>query len=106
MIEVDKTNFDSEIREFAGTMLVDYWGDGCVPCEALKPHIHGFEEVYGDKIKFASVKLQGARRDCIKEGVAGLPVIAIYQGGKMVDSKVKEEATPESVEEMIKKYYK
>jgi len=36
--------------------------------------------------------------------VLGLPVIAIYKDGEMIDSRVKDDATPESCEEMIKKY--
>ena len=34
----------------------------------------------------------------------GLPVIAIYENGEMIDSCVKEDATAENVEAMIKKY--
>ncbi|MDO4841866.1 MAG: hypothetical protein Q3982_04230 [Phoenicibacter congonensis] len=39
------------------------------------------------------------------QGILGLPVIAIYKDGEKVDEVVKEDATKESVEEMIKKYY-
>ena len=35
----------------------------------------------------------------------GLPVIAIYKNGEKVDELVKDDATKEAVEEMIKKYY-
>jgi thioredoxin 1 len=43
-----------------------------------------------------------ARRLAISQKILGLPVIAIYENGVIIDSKVKEEATPEAVEEMIK----
>ena len=35
----------------------------------------------------------------------GLPVIAVYKDGEKVDELVKDDATKEAVEEMIKKYY-
>ena len=102
MLDVTKDNFAAEVLEAPGKILVDYYGDGCVPCAALMPHIHGFEEVYGDKIKFCALNTTKARRLAISQKILGLPVIAIYENGVIIDSKVKEEATPEAVEEMIK----
>ena len=104
MLELDKNTFEAEVLQAEGTILVDYYGDGCVPCAALMPHVHGFAEVYGDKIKFCALNTTKARRLAISQKILGLPVIAIYRNGERIDSRVKEEATPESVEEMIKKY--
>ena len=87
-----------------GKVLVDFYGDGCVPCAALMPHVHAFAETYGDKIKFCALNTTKARRLAIGQKILGLPVIAIYENGAMIDSCVKEDATPENVEAMIKKY--
>ena len=104
MLELTKDTFEAEVLQATGKVFVDYYGDGCVPCAALMPHVHGFAEVYGDKIKFCALNTTKARRLAISQKILGLPVIAIYKNGEMIDSRVKEEATPESVEEMIKKY--
>ena len=45
-----------------------------------------------------------ARRLAISQKILGLPVIAVYENGEMIDSCVKDDATPENVEAMIKKY--
>ena len=104
MLEVDKVTFEAEVLQAEGKVLVDFYGDGCVPCAALMPHIHKFAETYGDKIKFCGLNTTKARRLAISQKVLGLPVIAIYEGGVMIDSCVKDDATPENVEAMIKKY--
>lgn len=104
MIDLDKTTFEAEVLQAEGTVLVDFFGDGCVPCAALMPHIHAFAETYGDKLKFTALNTTKARRLAISQKVMGLPVIAIYQNGAMVESLVKDDATPENVEAMIKKY--
>ena len=104
MLELTKDTFGPEVLEAEGTILVDFYGDGCVPCEALKPHVHALEETYGDKIKFCALNTTKARRVAIGQKVLGLPVMAIYKGGEKVEELVKEECTPESIEEMIKKY--
>jgi len=102
MLELDKKTFEPEVLQGEGKILVDFYGDGCVPCQALMPHVHGFADVYGDKIKFCALNTSKARRVAIGQGIAGLPVVAIYENGEKLCEVVKEEATPEAVEEMIK----
>ena len=104
MIELDKTTFEAEVLKAEGKVLVDFYGDGCVPCAALMPHVHAFAETYGDKLKFTALNTTKARRLAIAQKVMGLPVIAIYEGGAMIDSLVKDDATPENVEAMIKRH--
>ena len=104
MLELDKTTFEAEVLQAEGKVLVDFYGDGCVPCAALMPHVHAFAETYGDKLKFTALNTTKARRLAIAQKVMGLPVIAIYEGGAMIESLVKDDATPENVEAMIKRH--
>lgn len=104
MLELDKNTFEAEVLQAEGKILVDFYGNGCVSCEALMPHVHDFEKTYGEKLKFCAINTSKARRLAISQKVLGLPVIAIYEKGEMVDSCVKEDATPENVEAMIKKH--
>ena len=104
MLELDKNTFETEVLQGEGKILVDFYGDGCVPCAALMPHVHAFAETYGDEIKFCALNTTKARRLAISQKILGLPVIAIYENGAMIDSCVKEDATAENVEAMIKKY--
>lgn len=105
MLEVNKTNFEEEVLKAEGYVLVDFFGDGCVPCQALMPHVHEMSRTYGDKIKFASLNTTKARRLAIGQKVMGLPAIAVYKDGEKVEELVKDEATKEAVEEMVRKYY-
>ena len=104
MLDLDKTNFQAEVLEAEGYVFVDFYGDGCVPCQALMPKVHEFAETYGDKMNFTSLNTTKARRLAISQKILGLPVMAIYKGGEKIDEVVKEEATPESIEAMIQKY--
>ena len=104
MLELDKDTFESEVLKASGKVVVDFYGDGCVPCAALMPHVHGFAEKYGGTLKFCALNTTKARRLAISQKVLGLPVIAVYENGAMIDSCVKDDATVEKVEAMIKKY--
>ena len=72
-------------------------------CALCGPHAP-YTCVCRDKIKFCALNTTKARRLAISQKVLGLPVIAIYENGQMIDSCVKDDATPENVEAMIKKY--
>ena len=104
MLEVDKTTFEAEVLQAPGKVVVDFYGDGCVPCAALMPHVHEFAEKCGATLKFCALNTTKARRLAISQKILGLPVIAVYENGEMIDSCVKDDATPENVEAMIKKY--
>jgi thioredoxin 1 len=104
MLEVTKQTFEGEVLKAEGTVFVDFYGDGCVPCQALMPTVHEYADQYGDKIKFCALNTTKARRLAIGQKVLGLPVMAIYQNGQKVDECVKDDATRQNIEAMIKKY--
>ena len=104
MLELAKDTFEQEVLQADGVVFVDFYGDGCVPCQALMPFVHEMAEKYGDQLKFCALNTTKARRLAISQKVLGLPVMAIYQNGQKVEEVVKDDATPENIENMIKKY--
>ena len=61
MIDVDKTTFEEESIKSRRLCIVDFYGDGCVPCQALMPKVHEFADTYGNKLKFTSLNTTKAR---------------------------------------------
>lgn len=104
MVELTKETFEQEVLKAEGPVLVDFYGDGCVPCQALMPHVHAMEDTYGKSVKFTALNTTKARRLAIGQKILGLPVIAIYKNGEKVEECVKDDATVENIEAMIKKY--
>lgn len=104
MLEVSKETFEVEVLKAEGNVFVDFYGDGCVPCAALMPFVHEMAEKYGSSLKFCALNTTKARRLAISQKVLGLPVMAIYRSGEKIEELVKEDATPENIENMIKKY--
>ena len=105
MLEVDKNTFGPEVLEVAGPVFVDFYGDGCVPCQALMPHVHGLADKYHDsKLKFCAFNTTKARRVAISQGIMGLPVMAVYKDGAKVEELVKDACTPEAITAMVEKY--
>lgn len=104
MLELSKENFEEEVLQASGAVFVDYCSDGCVPCQALLPSVHGLAEKYGQQLKFTTLNITRARRLAIGQGIMGVPVMAIYKDGAKVEELVKDDCTPESIEALIQKY--
>ncbi len=107
MIELNKENFDAEVANFSEKpVFVDFWGDKCEICKELMPGVHGLEEKYGDKIKFASLNIASARRLAISQRVLGLPTMIIYKNGEKLNTITPDKiSTLDDVENFIKSVY-
>ena len=70
MLDLTKENFEEEVLKAEGYVFVDFYGDGCVPCQALMPKVHEFADTYGDKMKFTSLNTTKARRRAIAQKLA------------------------------------
>ena len=82
MLELNLDNFDQEVVEADGKVLVDWWGESCTDCIALMPTVEKMAEKYGDD----------------------LPVISIYENGEKVDELTKEEMDEAAIEAFVKKH--
>jgi len=102
MLQVDKDTFQAEVLDAQGLVLVDFFGDGCVPCEALMPDIEALSEQYGKDVKFVKLNTSGARRLAIAQKVLGLPTVILYKDGQKLSEVTKEEAVKANIEAMIK----
>lgn len=107
MLDVDKDNFEAEVLQASGSVLVDFWGEKCEPCKALMPDVHRLAEQYGDKIKMCKLNTNENRRLAISQKVLGLPTFIVYQNGEKVkEISGAENCSPDSIEALIKEFIK
>ena len=104
MIAVNKENFEQEVLQADGVVMVDWWGPKCEHCLELMPSVEQLAEKYQDRIKFCSVDTSGNRRLAISQKVLGLPAILFYKGGIKVDDLSGQDIQPEDIEDKIKQF--
>ena len=103
MIELNKDNFDAEVLQAIGPVLVDFWGEKCEPCKALMPEVHALAEKYGKNMKMCKLNTTENRRLAIGQKVMGLPTFIVYKNGeKSKEISGAENCTPETIESLIK----
>jgi thioredoxin 1 len=101
MLEFNKDNFQAEVLEADGFVLVDYWSDGCEPCKALMPDVVALSEEFEGKVTFGKLNTSKARRLAISQRVLGLPTITLYKNGEKVGEVTKDDANKENIKKMI-----
>ena len=103
MIVLDKENFQAEVKDQKGFVLVDFWSESCEPCKALMPEVAALADKYASQVKFAKLDIAKARRLAIGEQVLGLPTIILYKDGQKAGEVTKDDATADNIEAMIQK---
>lgn len=105
MIELGKDNFEDEVLNSEGLVVVDFWSESCDRCLELMPDVEEMEDKYDDKIKFAKLNIKGNRRLAMGQQVLGLPAILLYEDGEKQEHLSGEELEPEDIEEVLSEYY-
>ena len=104
MVELNRENFEAEVLNKEGFVLVDYWSPTCEPCKALMPSVLELAQQYGDKVHFTSLDITKARRVAIGQRVLGLPTIILYKDGDKCEELNADNASASAIEEMIRRH--
>ena len=77
-------NFDQEVFQSQVPVLVDFWGQECMPCKMLAPVIDELAEEYAGRVKVGKADVETARQTAIKFQIMGIPTVILFKGGRPV----------------------
>lgn len=86
-LEFTKENFQSEVLEAQGPVLVDFWAVWCGPCRQIAPIIEQLASENKD-LKIGKLDVDANQEIALKYNVTNIPTIAIFKNGRVVDSLV------------------
>lgn len=85
---VNDQNFKSEIIDYKGFVLVDFWAEWCGPCKNLMPHIEQLAKDKKDKIKICKFNIDEGSEMPGKLGIQSIPTLIIFQDGEEIARRV------------------
>lgn len=83
-MEFTDQNFDQEVLQSEGIVLVYFWASWCGPCQMMGPVIDELAEEFGNKAKIGKCGVEKNEETAIKYDVMSIPVIKIFKDGKII----------------------
>ena len=87
-IEINESNFESEVLQSNQPVLVDFWAEWCGPCKMLAPALDEIAKEQGDRVKVAKVNVDTNPVLAARFGIRSIPTLLYFAGGEVRDKTI------------------
>ena len=89
LIEITDENFQKEVVDNDGVVLVDFYAQWCGPCKVLSKTMEELREEYPeDVVKICKADIEVNSMTVKELNISSVPLIAIYKDGKFLNKHV------------------
>lgn len=88
IISINDENFKSEVKDYKGFVMVDFWAEWCGPCKAIMPRIEKLAKEKKGKIKICKFNIDEGTGVPSEYGIQSIPTLIIFQDGKEIARKI------------------
>ena len=84
---VTKENFDKEVMQAEGTVLIDFWAAWCGPCRMIAPAVEKIAEEHPE-VKVCKLNIDDEQELAIRHGVMSIPTLMVVKNGEIVNTAI------------------
>jgi thioredoxin 1 len=84
VIEINDANFQREVLQHPGAVLLDVWAAWCGPCRLIAPVIASAATEYAGRLRVAKADCDSNPGLVESLGVKGLPTLLLFKDGSEV----------------------
>lgn len=81
--EIDDRDFQREVLEAPGLVVVDFWAPWCGPCKMIAPALDQLAADYAGKAKVVKVDVDQNQATAMKYHVRSIPMLLVFKGGQI-----------------------
>lgn len=88
MKQFTDANFEQEVMNESGLVVIDFWAPWCGPCKMLTPIFEELNNEYGDKVIFGKVNVDENPSIANKFRIASIPTLIFMKNGQIIENLV------------------
>ncbi len=88
IVEFTSANWDKDVLQANGLVMVDFWAVWCGPCRMIAPTVEELAKEYAGRVTVGKLNTDENSEVASRYKIMGIPTIMFFRNGEKVDQVV------------------
>ena len=87
VVHITKENFEEQVLNAPGKVLLDFWATWCGPCRMVAPHLEAIAQD-NPQITVGKINVDDEMELAVRFGIVSIPTLIVMEGGEAVAKSI------------------